>query len=228
VEVSATTPPPDVTIAVAPAFDIIGDVEIEGASRGSVPNLTARLSPSENLALGPQPSSKVAADGSIRLAGVTPGLWKLAIDPLPEGLWIKSASFAGNEIPGGEFNVNEGSRGQLSIVLAGNGARISGTVTAEGQPSRATIVLVPAAPERRGAHELYRITNTSERGLFSLNGVRPGAYKLFAFQEIEPFEWFDPEQLRAVESLGEAVVAGEGENVQRDLIAIPPDALLPH
>jgi hypothetical protein len=228
VEVSATAPPQDVTVALAPAFDITGDVEIEGAPRGSVPNLTVRLSPAENLALGPQPSSKAAADGSIRLAGVTPGLWKLTIDSLPEGLWIKSASYAGNEIPGGEFNLSESSRGQLRIVLAGNGARISGTVTAEGQPGRATVVLVPAAPELRGAHEFYRVTNASERGLFSLKGVRPGAYKLFAFQEIEPFEWFDPEQLRAVESLGEAVVAGEGESVQRDLVAIPPDALLPH
>jgi len=113
-------------------------------------------------------------------------------------------------------------------VLAGNGARISGTVVHEGQPGRATVVLVPAAPELRGALPLYRVTNASERGVFALSGVRPVAYKLFAFQEIDPFECFDPELLRTVESLGEAFVAGEVEAVQRDVVAIPPDSLLPH
>jgi hypothetical protein len=227
VEVSATAPPEEVTLMLAPAFDLNGNVEIEGVPRGSVPNLTVRLAPAEGLALGPQPWSKVASDGSIRLPGVTPGIWKLAIDALPEGLWIKTATFADNEIPAGEFSVSESSRGQLRIVLAGNGARISGTVTAEGQPSRAIVVLAPSAPELRGAHQLYRVTNTSERGVFSLQGVRPGVYKLFAFQEIEPFEWFDPELLRTVDALGEAIVAGEGDSVQHDLVAIPPDALLP-
>src|SRR5438270_7938771 len=228
VEISATAPPEEVTIALAPAFEIAGNVEVEGMPRGSMPNLTVRLASAEALALGPQPWSKVASDGSIHVAGVTPGLWKLAIDSLPEGLWIKSATFADNEVLAGEFNVSENSRGQLRIVLAGNGARISGTVTADGQPCRATVVLVPAAPELRGSHQLYRVTNTSDRGLFALKGVRPGAYKLFAFQEIEPFEWFDSEQLRAVEALGEMVIAGEGESVQRDVVAIPPEAQLPH
>jgi hypothetical protein len=60
-----------------------------------------------------------------------------------------------------------------------------------------------------------------------MKGVRPGAYKLFAFQEIEPFEWLDPEQLKMVEALGESLQVGAGESTLRDLVAIPPDALLP-
>jgi len=228
VEVSATAQPEEVTLALAPAFEITGNVEIEGAPRGGVPTLAVRLSPAEGLALGPPPGSKIAPDGSIHLAGLTPGLWKLSLESAPEGLWLKTATFGDNEIQTGEFQVSESSRGHLRLVLAGNGARISGTVTHEGQPCRATVVLVPAAPELRGALPLYRVTNASERGVFTLSGVRPGAYKLFAFQEIDAFEWFDPELLRSVESLGEAFVAGEGETVQRDLIAIAPDALLPH
>jgi hypothetical protein len=227
VEVSATAPPQEVTVTLAPAFDVPGNLEIEGVPRGSVPNLTVRLTPAEGLALGQQPASKIDAGGSFHLAGVTAGLWTLSIDSLPPGLWMKSATFAGNEIASGEFPVNEGSRGALRIVLAGNGAQISGTVTINGQPVRATIVLAPAVPEQRGLQPLYRVTNSSERGIFTLKGVKPGAYKLFAFQEIAPFEWFDPELLRSVEAFGEALAVGEGETVQRDLTAITPDALLP-
>ena len=227
-EVSATASPEEVTLALAPAFEITGNVEIEGAPRGGVPRLAVRLSPAEGLALGPPPWSKVAPDGSIHLAGLTPGLWKLSLELAPEGLWVRTATFGDNEIQSGEFQVSESSRGHLRIVLAGNGARITGTVVHEGQPCRATVVLVPANPEMRGALPLYRVTNASEHGVFTLTGVRPDAYKLFAFQEIDPFEWFDPDLLRTVESLGEAFVAGEGETVQRDLVAVPPDALLPH
>jgi hypothetical protein len=227
VEISATAPPEEITLTLAPAIDIPGQMEVEGAQRGSAPNSIVRLTAAEGLAPGPQPAGKIAADGSFHLPGVTAGLWALSVDPLPPGLWIKSATFAGNEITSGEFPVAESSRGALRIVLAGNGAQISGTVTANGQPVSATVVLAPAAPEQRGLQPLYRVTNANERGIFTLKSVRPGAYKLFAFQEIASFEWFDPELLQTVEALGEALAVGEGETVQRDLTAIPPDALLP-
>jgi len=226
-EVSATARE-DVAVPLTSAFEITGILELEGAQRGSVPNLTVRLVSSEGLALGPQPSSKVGSDGSIHLSGVTPGHWMLAFDSLPEGLWLKSETFAGNEAPTGEFNFTESTRGQLHIVLAGNGGQISGTVSFDSQPCRATVVLVPAEPELRSAHQMYRVTNTTERGLFTLKSVRPGSYKLFAFQEIEPFEWLDPEQLKQVEEMGSSIDVSEGANVLRDIVAVPPEALLPH
>jgi hypothetical protein len=75
---------------------------------------------------------------------------------------------------------------------------------------------------------MYRVTNTTERGLFTLKGVPPGTYKLFAFQEIAPFDWFDPDQLKMVEELGLAITVSEGESALRDIVAVPPEALLPH
>jgi Carboxypeptidase regulatory-like domain len=227
IEVSATSRG-DVVLPLTPAFDVIGNLELEGAPRGSLPNLTVRLVASEGLALGPQPWSKVAADGSIRLSGVTAGHWMLDIDSLPEGLWLKSESFADSDVLAGELNLPENARGQLRIVLAGNGAQISGTVAADSQPSQATVVLVPAAPELLSAHQMYKITNTTERGLFTFKGVRPGTYKLFAFQEIAPFDWFNPDQLKMVEEQGQTITVSEGENALRDIVAVPPEALLPH
>lgn len=228
VEVSAAAAQEQLSVPLAPAFDILGAIEVEGLPRGSMPNLIVRLQPAEGLALGPQPWSKVASDGSIRLPGVTPGLWKIVIDSLPQDLWVKAESFAGNEVPAGELIANESTRGQLRIVLAGNGAQISGTVTVDSQPCRATVVLAPAALELRPFHQFYRVTNATEHGTFTLKGVRPGSYKLFAFQEIEPFAWFDPELLQMVESMGEPVAVTKSENMLRDVVAIKPEALLPH
>lgn len=227
-EVSAATAQEQVAVPLSPAFEIPGVVEVEGAPRESLPNLIVRLLPSEGLALGPTPSSRVASDGSIRLQGVTPGLWRVVLDSLPEDLWVKTESFAGNEVPAGELVINESTRGELRIVLAGNGAQISGTATFDNQPCRATVVLAPAAPELRAFHQFYRVTNASEHGTFTLKGVRPGSYMLFAFQEIEPFAWFNPELLHTVESMGVPVVVNKSDNVLRDVVAIQPEALLPH
>ena len=219
----------EIALPLVPAFEVIGTVELEGASRAALPpNMTIRLQSAEGLQFGPQPLSKVASDGSIRLPGVTPGRWMVIIDSISEGIWVKSVSFAGTQVPTGELTLVEGSRGQLRIVLAGNSARISGTVTSDSQPCRATVVLVPAPPELRGAHQMYRVTNTTERGLFTLKGVAPGTYKLFAFQEIEPFDWFDPDQLKKVEDMGLSITISQGENTFDDLVAVPPEALLPH
>jgi hypothetical protein len=227
VEVSEASSPDDVTLSLAPSLEITGFVEVEGAPRGALQNLSIHLSPSEALALGPEPLGKVGSDGTFRLTSVTPGPWNVALEPLPEGLWLKRESFANNDAIGGELTVNEGARGQLRIVLAADGAQISGTVGKDGQPSKATVVLVPAAPEMRSSHLLYRVTHTSEYGLFTLRNIRPGSYKVFAFQEIEPFDWLDPELLRNVEGSAAPVTIGPGESLQHDLLAIPPEALLP-
>jgi hypothetical protein len=227
VEINPSSPPEDVALPLTPAFEIAGSVEVEGATRGTLQNLSIRLSPSEGLALGPEPSSKVGSDGSIRLAGVTPGLWSLSVEPLPQGLWIKTESLGNSDGVAGEVNVSESGRGQLRVVLASNGAQISGTVGKEGQPCRATVALAPAAPELRSSRNLYRVTNTSGQGLFVLRNVPPGTYKLFAFQEIEPFEWLDPELQKTVEGAAELITVGPGETLQRDLTAISPEALLP-
>jgi hypothetical protein len=88
-------------------------------------------------------------------------------------------------------------------------------------------VLVPAAPELRDSRLLYRVTHTTEHGLFTLRNVRPGSYKLFSFQEIEPFDWLDPDVLKTVEGSAAPVTVGPGETLQRDLTAISPEALLP-
>ena len=227
VEVSQSSPPEDVTLALMPAFEIAGSVEVEGAPRGTLQNISIRLSPSEGLALGPEPLGKVGSDGTFRLTGVTPGPWIVALEPLPEGLWLKMESFANNDTIGGEVNISEASRGQFRVLLATDGAQISGTAGKDGQPSRATVVLAPAEPELRTSRLLYRVTHTTDHGLFSLRNVRPGSYKLFAFQEIEPFDWLDPDLLRKVEGSAAQVTIAPGETVQRDLLAIPPEALLP-
>ena len=225
--VNAATSHQSLNLALTAAFDITGTVEVEGGASGKLSNTIVRLAPSEGLAMGAQlPSSKIGPGGSIHLAGVTPGTWQFALNSLPEDLWIKAATFDAEDVLRGELNVTSG-RGQLHILLAGNGAQISGTVTEDEKPCHATVVLVPTATELQGSAQMYRSTTTGDQGTFLFKGVRPGSYKLFAFEDVEAFSWLDPEFLKPVESMGEPVTVGEGEKVTRKLVPVPPDALLP-
>jgi hypothetical protein len=61
---------------------------------------------------------------------------------------------------------------------------------------------------------------TDSTGKFTIRGVPPGDYKLFAWNSIEQFSWFDPEVLRTDESKGKPVHVLESANQTIELRAI--------
>ncbi len=211
---------------MAPAVEAHGTVLMDDGS--PVPaNLVLRLLPAEGLLPGPPLAAAVNSDGSIRLSGVLPGTWILSVEHLPEGVWIKNVSFGDIRSNGGQLNLPAGARGPLRVVLAANGGQLSGIVGEEGEPRQATVVLVPMETELRFSPHAYRFTATDGRGAFIFKGVRPGAYRLFAFESIAPFAWMDPGILNAVEDLGQELVVNENERLTRQLKPIPYEAVLP-
>jgi hypothetical protein len=226
VEITAGVPSEDVPIHMAPAVEAHGNVLMDDGS--PVPNnLAVRLLPVEGLLPGPSPVAAVNSDGIIRLYGLLPGNWMLSVDHLPEDVWIKNVSFGDIRSTGGQLNLPAGARGPLRVVLATNGGQVSGIAGDEGQPRQATVVFVPSEAELRLSPHAYRFTSTDSRGAFLFKGVRPGDYRLFAFESIAPFAWMDPGILNAVEDLGQELVVNESERLTRQLKPIPYDAVLP-
>jgi hypothetical protein len=226
VEVTAGVPTEEVTLPLAPAFATHGSVLMERASP-LPPNLVVRLLPIEGLLQGPLPAGAVSSEGSILLPGVAPGMWVLSVEHLPESVWIKSVAFGDIRATGDRLNLPSGARGPLRIVLAENGGQVFGNVEKNGEPSEATVVLVPEEAELRLSPEAYRFSRTDSQGAFAFKGVRPGGYRLFAFESIAPFAWMDPAILNGVEELGQAIVVTEGERSTRQLTPIPYASLLP-
>jgi hypothetical protein len=212
----------DLAVTVAPGIDLQGSIELEDAPADALGKMSARLVPSEGLTLGPQPAAAVGPGGAFQLSGVTPGLWNLVIEPLPEGAWIKALRLGERDVLGGDLNIGSAAPGPLRVVLGAHGGEISGTVTAEGQPRRAAVALVPSGAEARAIPGLYRSTSSDEKGAFAIKGIRPGAYKLFAFEEVEHFAWLDPDFLKSIESLSPEISVAEGERISRQLTPISP------
>jgi hypothetical protein len=226
VEVTAGVPTEEITLPLTPALSVHGSVLMESTSP-LPPNLVVRLLPLEGLFQGPPPVGTVSSDGSVLLPGVAPGMWVLSVEHLPESMWVKTVAFGDIRATASQLSLPAGARGPLRIVLAENSAQVSGMVEKNGDPSPAIVVLVPEEAELRFSPQAYRFSQSDGRGAFVFNGVRPGGYRLFAFESIAPFAWMDPAILSGVEELGQAMVVREGERSTHQLTSIPYAAVLP-
>jgi hypothetical protein len=114
-----------------------------------------------------------------------------------------------------------GTRAPLNIVLSMNGAVVSGTVfEAPGKPAGRVMVLL--APEGKFDNVLsfYELRSSEDNGHFEFNSVTPGRYKVFAFDHLQPGEYWNPEFLKPYIALGEPFDASDGARVKHDATLI--------
>src|SRR5690242_3435122 len=89
--------------------------------------------------------------------------------------------------------------------------RDTGTVVdRNGQPvTNAPVAIVPPAAQRL-REDLYRSTMTDDGGRFRLQGIPPGDYSVFAWEDIEDGLWRDPDSMQQNEGAGKHVHINEG------------------
>ena len=81
------------------------------------------------------------------------------------------------------------------------------------------VVLIPET--QRNRFDLYRRVTADINGRFTIRGIPPGNYRLYAWEEIEPYAYFDPEVVRQVESQGKAVRVTELSKETVEIRSIP-------
>src|SRR5262249_33100979 len=113
-----------------------------------------------------------------------------------------------------------GTSAPLRIVASTQAAKVEGSVT----NSRRALVLLAPEGRFRAATSFYQLTASDEKGHFEIKGAMPGAYKLYAFEGLNPNAIEDPDFLKPLEGLGAAVERGEGQSASQDLTPIPADA----
>jgi hypothetical protein len=154
--------------------------------------------------------------------GINPGLYRVQLG-MPKDWYVKSLRFASQDVLVRPFRIEaDNSSDSLDIVMAENGARISGTaLTANHHPAAdAVVVLVPEGP-MRGARLLYKATGADQNGRFALSGIRPGSYELFAWEDVESDAWLNSGFMKQFDGEGRAIELGEAENKKVELEVIP-------
>jgi protocatechuate 3,4-dioxygenase beta subunit len=222
----------DLTITVAPAGTIPGRVRIDGQlpAQMAIDRLLVRLVPAGTnvqtslsgmmaKVLSQNPPGIVAADGTFRLSNIIPGDYRLEFYlPIGNGtggpqygtmqaanVYIKDARMDGVDALNAPIHFSGSVNNGLEITLAFGRGRVEVTVTdARLQPVSSGRVV--AVPERaRFRVDLFRSLSTDENGRSAFPALPPGDYKIFAWESIEEYGWFDPDLLARSEGRAASV-----------------------
>jgi protocatechuate 3,4-dioxygenase beta subunit len=212
------------SIVVAPEFKLPGRFVMEDGSRSypRVPNIT-RDPQVVGMAQAGYPSNpRPAADGAFTLEGVAPGDFRVNVQQLPAGSYIKSMRLGNADVLNDGLHLTGPAQGLLEIVIGANAGNVEGSVSNVGQQAvpSATVVLVPD-PRFRRRSDLYKVVTTDNSGRFRMTGVRPGDYKLFAWENIESGAWQDPAFIAAYENAGRPIHVYEGSSENLQLQVMP-------
>jgi Carboxypeptidase regulatory-like domain len=99
----------------------------------------------------------------------------------------------------------------MNVIVSPSGPSILGTVLDDkSQPvGNATVVAVPDAAHQ-GQLDRYQQAMSDQHGHFTLHGLNPGSYTVFAWEHVEDGAYYDPDFLKDYEQRGETVHLAEG------------------
>ncbi len=209
-EIKVTAPKP-ISVAIA----------VDGDKKLGLKGIEVVLAPSGGMNFYGTASGRTLEDGRFQLKNLSPVRYNIAVGRLPEDTWVKSIVVAGKEVLGQEIDWGAGVRGDIRITIAADAASVSGLVANENGPANgAMVVLLPADASRR--HDIFdRIVPVDQFGAFTIRGVAPMEYVVFAFEELEVGAWQDPDLLSGVESYGQSLTVVEGGALSLQLKAVP-------
>jgi 5-hydroxyisourate hydrolase-like protein (transthyretin family) len=168
---------------------------------------------------GPQPRP-VGADGAFRIDNVWPGEYRVFVNGLPPGFYVKEARLGDADLLNGPLRLTGPESRPLDVLISPNVGTIQGAaVDAAGQPAPgAQVVLIPARNRERT--ELFRPVTADSTGRFAIPAIAPGEYILAAWDAIEPNAFFDPGLIRQAEEQGKVVRVAESSSQTVNLVPL--------
>lgn len=90
--------------------------------------------------------------------------------------------------------------GPIDVVLAPTAGDVTGSVqNARNEAATGVqVTVVPSSPSLR--RDMNKLVTTDASGNFTLHGLPPGDYKIFAWEEVETNAWMDHDYRQPFES----------------------------
>jgi hypothetical protein len=198
------------TVRLVQGFSVAGVVRVEGGE--------ASMPPRQQFALSLRSSEPMAGGGRVNwdpdgsrftLADMTPGSYRL--ESFGSGnYYIKRAMFNGRDISREDVAITQPGGG-IELVLGMEGGSIDGQVfDNEGKPVAAWIMLVEEGRAPRSS-------TSNESGMFRMPSVAPGAYTVYAWDDLARVEYANPDWMRRNGS-GEKITVESGQTEHVKLV----------
>jgi hypothetical protein len=227
-----TTDVSDIAITIHHGVDVIGQVYTD-----------VDISTLKGMRVSVQPDDSAARIGLYQQVGGyqaevgETGAFKIPI--LPEAMYRVQMTFGGGpsasrafilgvrqegaDIFDSGFLVGDKPVAPIEIFVSAKSGSVTGTaLDAQGRPApNAVVALVPPA-ERRHNPTLFRTATANAEGKFTLTGVPPGEFKLFAWRSIPTGANRNPAFIARYENSGMPVtIAADGELRVDATLAVP-------
>ncbi|MCU1237894.1 MAG: hypothetical protein JWP63_5861, partial [Candidatus Solibacter sp.] len=175
--------------------DVPGGIKVVDATTApDLKNVSVMLRPVGFQSMGAPLRGRVAEDLKFTLKGVPPVKQAVSVIGVPDGCYVKSIQYGGRDVTEEGIEMTSGS--PLEIVISGAAAQVDAVVMDKDGKAvwNATVALVP----KSGTNILVRWAD--ENGMLSLRGLKPGDYKLYAWDDVEQGAPFDPDFLKQFEA----------------------------
>jgi hypothetical protein len=202
----------DVTGIVLP---LSAGLEVTGSIRGlpaGSKELRLFLQP-ENPAFDGY-SVNITDKGAFSFRNVRPDVYHL-VWTLPKGVYVQSIKMGDRTLRDDRVDLN-GTIAPLAIQLAGDGARVQGTVrNASGEPVPGAIVSMSADP----SYDVWSAI-CDDAGHFEIRDIAPGEYKLLAFEDAPQGAPQDPDFRKPFEKSAVTLQVFPSTQQKVDLVAV--------
>ena len=208
------------TIALAPGAEVNGWVEVEGPGAEQYKHFQLNLTPGDYLNPDAVPVAETDKTMHFHFPSVVPGIWDIGVNPIPKGGYLKAMYLGDQDVLTEDMVIGTDTKAPLKIVMSTQAPLVEGDVEVVGKNQ--PIVLLAPEGKFRDVMSFYRVVLADDKGHFKIgNQLTPGAYKLYAFEEMEFNAYQNPEFLKPFESLGAPVQLAEGQTSRVKLTLIP-------
>jgi len=199
---------------------ITGVLRVEGPQKADFSGIRVGLREAEGTSYN-APYATAAADGTFTLENVPRERYMVDVVLLPPDAYVKSIRAGGQEIAETGMDLSQApSAPSLEIVVSPSGAMVEGVATSAGLPAAGSrVMLLPDPPPAEpGARRPAALAD--QNGWFSIRGVSPGEYRLYAFDDplFDPMS--DPSFLKGIENKAVKVSLRERDRKQASVTLV--------
>jgi hypothetical protein len=205
------------------ASTILGRFNFESTAPPSPVRATLALRP---VVPGGAPTSSMPdSSGNFEIPNVPEDEYRVSASGIAPPYYVKSVRYGGVEMLGGSFRYQHGDDRRMEVTVASGLSQLSGNVVDDRlQPVTSfAAVLIPSQRDRTDLYRTARVGGAP--GHFTFASIPPGSYKVFVWDSIDPYSYFDPEMLKKYESSAKAVeiIAATDTSIEMKVTATRSD-----